>query len=549
MGFLASIRGRLVALGIVAILGSLFASGIGLHALRTTASATAVDMREIKQGINAMVALSDAETAFKTQVQEWKNILIRGHERESFDKYRQGFEREAEQVRRFLALADQYVREDLHEAAGVAPLLAEHGKLVDRYRAALNAWEAADPESGRKVDQAVRGVDRAFSEGLAKIAQRASQSEVEHLAAQISAAEAHYVATRNILAVTMVLATLTIAVLSFALIRAVTRPVSALQATMHAVRADWNLRIRADVSGRDELSAVAGSLNDLLQHFQEVVGQINAHVGKLVTTSGGVANSVSEISRNVGRQNEATTSVAASIEELTTSIERVRASAEQTQQIAESAAQLAAGGGAVIEKSAQEMIGTVDSVQAAATAVETVGQQSAAISGIVAVIREVAEQTNLLALNAAIEAARAGEQGRGFAVVADEVRKLAERTSQATRQISDNIASIQASATTAVECMRGVRNQVDGGATLARQAGEAIVKIRAGAVEVVDVASGITLALREQASASQLIARQIENIAHSSEGSTQALRQSAQAVQAMEQLAGTMRESVARFAG
>jgi len=549
MGFLASIRGRLVALGIVAILGSLFASGIGLHALRTTASATAVDMREIKQGINAMVALSDAETAFKTQVQEWKNILIRGHERESFDKYRQGFEREAEQVRRFLALADQYVREDLHEAAGVAPLLAEHGKLVDRYRAALNAWEAADPESGRKVDQAVRGVDRAFSEGLAKIAQRASQSEVEHLAAQISAAEAHYVATRNILAVTMVLATLTIAVLSFALIRAVTRPVSALQATMHAVRADWNLRIRADVSGRDELSAVAGSLNDLLQHFQEVVGQINAHVGKLVTTSGGVANSVSEISRNVGRQNEATTSVAASIEELTTSIEHVRASAEQTQQIAESAAQLAAGGGAVIEKSAQEMIGTVDSVQAAATAVETVGQQSAAISGIVAVIREVAEQTNLLALNAAIEAARAGEQGRGFAVVADEVRKLAERTSQATRQISDNIASIQASATTAVECMRGVRNQVDGGATLARQAGEAIVKIRAGAVEVVDVASGITLALREQASASQLIARQIENIAHSSEGSTQALRQSAQAVQAMEQLAGTMRESVARFAG
>ena len=549
MGFLASIRGRLVALGIVAILGSLFASGIGLHALRTTASATAVDMREIKQGINAMVALSDAETAFKTQVQEWKNILIRGHERESFDKYRQGFEREAEQVRRFLALADQYVREDLHEAAGVAPLLAEHGKLVDRYRAALNAWEAADPESGRKVDQAVRGVDRAFSEGLAKIAQRASQSEVEHLAAQISAAEAHYVATRNILAVTMVLATLTIAVLSFALIRAVTRPVSALQATMHAVRADWNLRIRADVSGRDELSAVAGSLNDLLQHFQEVVGQINAHVGKLVTTSGGVANSVSEISRNVGRQNEATTSVAASIEELTTSIEHVRASAEQTQQIAESAAQLAAGGGAVIEKSAQEMIGTVDSVQAAATAVETVGQQSAAISGIVAVIREVAEQTNLLALNAAIEAAKAGEQGRGFAVVADEVRKLAERTSQATRQISDNIASIQASATTAVECMRGVRNQVDGGATLARQAGEAIVKIRAGAVEVVDVASGITLALREQASASQLIARQIENIAHSSEGSTQALRQSAQAVQAMEQLAGTMRESVARFAG
>jgi len=333
----------------------------------------------------------------------------------------------------------------------------------------LNGWETTDPEAGRKVDQAVRGVDRAFSEGLAKITQRASQNEVEHLAGQIKATEAQYVATRNILVATMLLATLTIALLSFALIRAVTRPVAALQSTMHAVRANWDLRIRAEVSGRDELSAVSGSLNELLVHFQDVVGQIDGHVGKLVATSGAVARSVSEISRNVDRQNDATTSVAASVEELTVSIDHVRENAEQTQEIAENAAQLATDGGAVIEKSAQAMIGTVDSVQAAATAVETVGQQSTAISGIVDVIRAVAEQTNLLALNAAIEAARAGEQGRGFAVVADEVRKLAERTSQATGEISDNIASIQASATTAVECMRGVRSQVDGGATLARE--------------------------------------------------------------------------------
>ena len=547
MGFLSTIRGKLLTLGVAATLGSLFAGGIGVHALRTTASETSADLREIEQGINAMVALSDAETAFKTQVQEWKNILIRGHEREAFDKYRRGFDQQAEQVRRFLALADQYVRNDLRELAGVAPLLAEHAKLVDSYRAALNGWETTDPEAGRKVDQAVRGVDRAFSEGLAKITQRASQNEVEHLAGQIKATEAQYVATRNILVATMLLATLTIALLSFALIRAVTRPVAALQSTMHAVRANWDLRIRAEVSGRDELSAVSGSLNELLVHFQDVVGQIDGHVGKLVATSGAVASSVSEISRNVDRQNDATTSVAASVEELTVSIDHVRENAEQTQEIAENAAQLATDGGAVIEKSAQEMIGTVDSVQAAATAVETVGQQSTAISGIVEVIRAVAEQTNLLALNAAIEAARAGEQGRGFAVVADEVRKLAERTSQATGEISDNIASIQASATTAIECMRGVRSQVDGGATLAREAGEAIVKIRVGAVEVVNVASAITLALREQASASDTIARQIESIAHSSEGSTQALRHSAEAVQAMEQLAGKMRDSVARF--
>ncbi|MDX5362752.1 MAG: methyl-accepting chemotaxis protein [Pseudazoarcus pumilus] len=543
-----SVRTRLIALATIACLGLIVVGLLGVAQLRSFNHSTATGLSDVQDSVNALVSVARADSAFKTQVQEWKNILIRGNDRALFDRYLKGFEEQESSVRENLKRVEAYLLASDPGSGTIARLLDDHALLGSRYRAALADFDAADPDTGKKVDVAVRGMDRDFSKGLGELVGAIQLAEAEHVQKQIAVAEQAYLDSRNGILLTLLLGTAVVALLAWVIIRRIDNALSGFAATMAAVCRDWDLRLRADTRGGDEIAAIAQGLNAMLEQFQQLVREINSHATQVQQTSADVASAVAHINEHVGTLNDSTATSAASVEQLTVSINQVRDNADQTLKISEQSSQAAVEGGTVVRRTADGMLQTADSVRAAAEAVRRLGEQSTAIGSIVKVIQEVAEQTNLLALNAAIEAARAGEQGRGFAVVADEVRKLAERSAQSAREITDNIGAMQHSAQTAVNDMDHVVAKVGDDSELARAAGEAIERIENGSRQVVGVAQEIANALREQAQASDTLASQIEAIARSSDENAAALGETSSAVITLEDMARRMQQTVARFA-
>jgi len=246
-------------------------------------------------------------------------------------------------------------------------------------------------------------------------------------------------------------------------------------------------------------------------------------------------------------QSEAASSMAAAVEEVSVSFDQVRDHAREARTVAGDAGAAAQDGGQVVHAAAGEMRQVASAVNDAAATIREMESYSNEITSIINVIREVADQTNLLALNAAIEAARAGEQGRGFAVVADEVRKLAERTATSTQTIAGVIGKVQAGARRAAQEMEAGVARVDDGVKLAHQAGESIAGIQTGAEQVRAAVDDIGSALDEQSVAAQEIARGVERIATMAEENSASVRQTTAAAERLHTLAAELDQSVARF--
>jgi methyl-accepting chemotaxis protein len=320
-----------------------------------------------------------------------------------------------------------------------------------------------------------------------------------------------------------------------------------MRATITEVEKNGDFTRRIPVDTEDEVGQTAKSFNELMVALQQTLGQVLGSVDKVSDAAQSLSSSSNQVATSSSSQSEATSAMAAAVEEMTVSINHVSDSAHEAVEISRKSGKLSTEGGEIINKAASEMSQIAETVRHTAQAIEELDQHSNQISSIVQVIKDVADQTNLLALNAAIEAARAGEQGRGFAVVADEVRKLAERTTKATVEITQMIAAMQHSAKAAVSTMEMAVDQVSGGVTLANQAGSAIIQIRDGAEQVVGVVNDISSALAEQSSASNDIASQVEKVAQMTEENSAAAAETASAANNLQELANNMQAAVSRF--
>ena len=299
--------------------------------------------------------------------------------------------------------------------------------------------------------------------------------------------------------------------------------------------------------GSDEVGELLAKLAVMQGNLRELIGAVRGNVDNLNRAATDLSTASSSSARASETQSEAASSMAASVEQLSVSIDQVEEHAREARVVTQTSGSQSEEGGRIIHQTADEMRNIAGAVNSTAGTIRDLEDFSGQISSIVSVIKDIADQTNLLALNAAIEAARAGEQGRGFAVVADEVRKLAERTANSTQEITGMIGKIQQGTERAAQEMEAGVLRVNEGVNLAHRAGDSVTAIRASAEQVTHVVDDISLALKEQATATREIAQKVERIAQGAEENSAAVNQTAAAAGQLHHLAGELQQLAGRF--
>jgi methyl-accepting chemotaxis protein len=288
-------------------------------------------------------------------------------------------------------------------------------------------------------------------------------------------------------------------------------------------------------------------INHVGESLEDIVRKVTDAVTATASASSQISASSEEMAAGSQEQSAQAGEVATAVEQMTSTILETTKNADNAAAAAKKSGNVAKEGGRVVDETVKGMVRIANVVKKSAETVQALGKNSDQIGEIVQVIDDIADQTNLLALNAAIEAARAGEQGRGFAVVADEVRKLAERTTKATKEIAGMIKQIQKDTGEAVVSMQQGTVEVENGKQLADKAGESLKEIIKGADEVVDIVTQVASASQEQSSASEQISKNIESISNVTLQSATGVQQIARAAEDLNRLTNDLQNLVSNF--
>ena len=329
--------------------------------------------------------------------------------------------------------------------------------------------------------------------------------------------------------------------------RSIIAPLNAMQSEIVAIDEGNDLGRRLPLQGGSELQTMAVSINRLLGSLSATLSELQRQSGQLKGSAQQLSTTSAQVKSSSEKQSDQSTSMAAALEEISTSISHIANLSGDAHQMSQQSGAAANDGAQHIRQMVGNIDKIADSIRQAATSAEALDASSDRISSITMVIKDVSDQTNLLALNAAIEAARAGEQGRGFAVVADEVRKLAEKTGQSAQEIAAMISTIQQGAKQMAEQMRVSVHDVEAGMQVAQNAGQTMQHITGSAASVAHLIEEVNVALAEQSSASQMLANRVETIVQMIDDNTRSTAEVAATAQSLDSMADVLRSNISRY--
>ncbi len=326
------------------------------------------------------------------------------------------------------------------------------------------------------------------------------------------------------------------------------KPVHALIDRIRDIaQGEGDLTQRVAVNSEDEIGQLGKWFNRFVARIHDTIVDVDRASAEVAAAATEIAASAEEMAHGMENQNMQVAQISSAIEEMSASVSEVASKSGDAVKSADMSGEAATQGGQVVTQTIEGMNAINTAVASGAASVSTLGERSQEIGQIIEVINDIADQTNLLALNAAIEAARAGEHGRGFAVVADEVRKLADRTTKATDEIATSIEAIQSETGQAVDRMNDGTERVTQGVELAQQAGSSLETIVASAREVATMIQAIAAATEEQGAAAGEISQNAESISAVTREATEGANQAAQAAVQLSEKAEQLKAIVSSF--
>ncbi len=328
--------------------------------------------------------------------------------------------------------------------------------------------------------------------------------------------------------------------------RKLIRPLTQLIEQCEAVRGG-DLRTRLNWGGRDELGKVGVAFDDVAGTLGSMISEVVSTSDEVAQAAGDITQAADEVAKASDAQAKQTGQVASAIEQMVGTVSEIASQTTEATNLAERAGEQAKEGGKIVGGTVEGIDSVAGIVNTTATSVRELGERSKQIGKVIEVINDIADQTNLLALNAAIEAARAGEHGRGFAVVADEVRKLAERTTKATEEVSSSIQGIQQDTDVAVMQMEAGTTEVAESVDRASKAGEALQSIEGASDSVLGSIRAIATAAEEQSATSAHIQQSVTEITQLSSDSAKSSTHAASVASQLEGKSKQLRELVDRF--
>ncbi|MEL4394606.1 methyl-accepting chemotaxis protein [Shewanella algae] len=329
--------------------------------------------------------------------------------------------------------------------------------------------------------------------------------------------------------------------------RSVMLPIGNILTQLKKIRSDSDLTVQFKTFNADELGQISDNLRDVISHLRGILNNIANAANTVSDSATELSSFTQQTNERMHRQQAETEQTATAMNEMTATVSEVAQSTTAAADSAHSADASAANGDSIVQESIASMVALSAQIQGTAQVITHLANESQNIGRVLDVIKGIAEQTNLLALNAAIEAARAGEQGRGFAVVADEVRTLASRTHSSTQEIESMIATLQTGVQEAVTAMEQGITQVEQANSKANMAGEALKEIVVSVDSIAQLNTHIATAAEEQSSVAEDINRSIMAISDITQQSVQAANELTESVGNLSHLAENMRAEVARF--